>query len=53
MAAASSSVSKPVFGAHVTPPLPGGRKGWQAGTFAYTADRLAVLFGWLLWGDFA
>ena len=26
---------------------------WQVGTLAYTAGGLAVLFCWLLWGDFA
>jgi len=26
---------------------------WRAGTLAYTTGSLAVLFSWLLWGDFA
>ncbi len=26
---------------------------WRVGTLTYTAGGLAVLFGWLLWGDFA
>lgn len=26
---------------------------WRVGTLTYTAPGLAVLFGWLLWGDFA
>ena len=30
-----------------------GRKRWRIGTLTYTAGGLAVLFGWLLWGDFA
>ncbi len=29
------------------------KKTWQAGTLVYTTGGLAVLFGWLLWGDFA
>ena len=28
-------------------------KVWRAGTLTYTSGGLAVLFGWLLWGDFA
>jgi MFS family permease len=36
-------------------PLPGEapRKIWRAGTLTYTTAGLAVLFCWLLWGDFA
>ncbi|MCZ2153443.1 MAG: hypothetical protein LC114_06015 [Bryobacterales bacterium] len=30
-----------------------GRKLWTVGTLTYTTGALAVLFGWLLWGDFA
>ena len=30
-----------------------GRQRWHAGTLTYTAGGLAVLFCWLLWGDFA
>lgn len=29
------------------------RRIWQAGTLTYTSGGLAVLFFWLLWGDFA
>lgn len=29
------------------------RKTWSVGTLTYTAGGLAILFGWLLWGDFA
>ena len=29
------------------------RKLWRAGTLTYTTGGLAVLFSWLLWGDFA
>ena len=34
---------------------PGGtpRQTWSAGTLTYTMAGLAVLFCWLLWGDFA
>ena len=32
--------------------LPGQKKIWQVGTLTYTTAGLAVLFGWLLWGDF-
>lgn len=32
---------------------PSGPKTWQTGTLTYTKGGLAVLFGWLLWGDFA
>jgi len=28
-------------------------KRWRVGTLTYTAGGLVVLFGWLLWGDFA
>ncbi len=28
-------------------------KTWRVGTLVYTGAGLAVLFGWLLWGDFA
>lgn len=28
-------------------------KTWQTGTLVYTTTGLVVLFGWLLWGDFA
>lgn len=41
---------------HTSPvPTPGGpsRKIWKAGTLAYTTGGLIILFGWLLWGDFA
>lgn len=31
----------------------GDRKTWKTGTLVYTASGLAVLFGWLLLGDFA
>jgi len=34
-------------------PVPLVRKSWRAGTLTYTAGGLAVLFVWLLWGDFA
>lgn len=34
------------------PPIPGPRI-YRAGTLRYTLGGLAVLFGWLLWGDFA
>ena len=34
------------------PPLPA-PKLWRAGTLVYTAGGLALLFCWLLWGDFA
>lgn len=34
------------------PPIPGPRT-YEAGTLRYTLGGLAVLFGWLLWGDFA
>ena len=30
-----------------------GRKLWHVGTLTYTGGALAVLFCWLLWGDFA
>ncbi len=36
-----------------SPPVPGPRRRWQAGTLTYTAGGLAVLFCWMLWGDFA
>ena len=39
--------------AAVTPPATDGRKRWQIGTLSYTSGALAILFGWLLWGDFA
>jgi len=29
------------------------RKTWRVGTLTYTTGGLAVLFSWLLWGDFA
>ena len=32
--------------------LPGQKKIWHVGTLTYTTAGLAVLFGWLLWGDF-
>lgn len=32
---------------------PGGPKVWRVGTLTYTASGIAVLFFWLLWGDFA
>lgn len=32
---------------------PVGAKSWKIGTLAYTAGGLAILFFWLLWGDFA
>ena len=32
--------------------LPVQKKIWQVGTLTYTTAGLAVLFGWLLWGDF-
>jgi len=32
---------------------PTARKTWRVGTLTYTAGGLAVLFSWLLWGDFA
>jgi Na+/melibiose symporter-like transporter len=32
--------------------VPTGKRIWQVGTLTYTAAGLAVLFGWLLWGDF-
>lgn len=32
---------------------PDGRKLWREGTLVYTSGGLAVLFFWLLWGDFA
>lgn len=38
------------------PPLnyqPPGKKIWRVGTLTYTTAGLAVLFGWLLWGDLA
>jgi len=35
------------------PPIPVPRKLWHAGTLVYTTPALAVLFLWLLWGDFA
>ncbi len=28
-------------------------KRWQVGTLTYTTPALLILFGWLLWGDFA
>ena len=34
------------------PPSPP-RKLWHAGTLVYTTPALAILFCWLLWGDFA
>jgi len=33
-------------------PAAGGKR-WHVGTLTYTVGGLAVLFGWLLWGDFA
>ncbi|MEI8294407.1 MAG: MFS transporter [bacterium] len=33
--------------------LPGQKKIWRAGTLTYTTAGLAMLFGWLLWGDFS
>lgn len=35
------------------PPSPKRARVWKAGTLTYTAGGLAVLFFWLLWGDFA
>ena len=37
------------------PSIPGAgpRKTWQVGTLTYTAGGLALVFCWLLWGDFA
>lgn len=32
---------------------PAAVKSWKAGTLTYTAGGIAVLFFWLLWGDFA
>lgn len=32
---------------------PGGKKLWSVGTLTYTTGGLAILFGWLLWGDFS
>lgn len=32
---------------------PDGSKLWSAGTLTYTTAGLFILFGWLLWGDFA
>ncbi|MFM1850598.1 MAG: hypothetical protein RIS54_282 [Verrucomicrobiota bacterium] len=32
---------------------PASRRLWRAGTLSYTSGGLAVLFSWLLWGDFA
>ncbi|HNC25256.1 MAG TPA: MFS transporter, partial [Opitutaceae bacterium] len=29
------------------------RREWRAGTLTYSAGALAILFVWLLWGDFA
>ncbi len=31
----------------------GGKKIWSVGTLTYSTGALAVLFGWLLWGDFS
>lgn len=53
MDAPSCSLSNPVTSAPVPPPSPDGRKRWKVGSLTYTAGGLAVLFGWLLWGDFA
>lgn len=36
-----------------TEPPPPAKKLWHAGSLTYTASGLAVLFFWLLWGDFA
>ena len=38
---------------HETPADAGQPKRWQAGTLTYTKGSLALLFFWLLWGDFA
>lgn len=32
---------------------PAGKKAWSAGTLTYSVAGLALLFFWLLWGDFA
>lgn len=32
---------------------PGRKRSWTVGTLTYTAGGLAILFFWLLWGDFA
>ena len=32
---------------------PDGSRRWRVGTLTYTAAGLFILFGWLLWGDFA
>lgn len=32
---------------------PSDKKTWKVGTLTYTGAGLTVLFGWLLWGDFA
>ena len=32
---------------------PDGRRRWKVGTLVYTSGGLALLFFWLLWGDFA
>jgi MFS family permease len=41
----------PATGIAAEAPVP--RKLWHAGSLTYTAGGLAVLFFWLLWGDFA
>jgi MFS family permease len=37
----------------MSPKISSPRRTWQVGTLTYTFGGLAVLFGWLLWGDFA
>ncbi len=44
----------PLNSADEASPAPDGdRRVWRAGTLTYTAGGLALLFCWLLWGDFA
>jgi len=45
----TSEQSPPPIQPYETPP--GGRR-WRTGTLVYTSTGLAVLFFWLLWGDF-
>jgi len=49
------SLPSPIPSTQAEPPSNGDPKPklWHAGTLVYTQSGLAVLFAWLLWGDFA
>ena len=51
-APAAIEAAKPILPYESVTTAPDGTKLWRVGTLTYTTTALAVLFGWLLWGDF-